>query len=82
MEFVCPKVLTRLAQADNVEIQVKVQATLKEGQTTEPVNTALKELGISQGFREDRKFVRGSTPIADREPTERTKDDEQLRCIP
>ena len=45
------KVLTRLAQADNVEINVKVQATLKEGQTTEPLNTALKELWVQEGFK-------------------------------
>ena len=45
------KVLTRLAQADSVQIQVKVQATLKEGQTTEPLNTALKELGIDGPFK-------------------------------
>lgn len=44
------KVLTRLAQAENVEIKVKVQATLKEGQNVEPLNTALKELGIPEGF--------------------------------
>jgi hypothetical protein len=45
------KVLTRLAQADNVDIRVKVQAMLKEGQTIEALNTALKELGIQEGFR-------------------------------
>ena len=45
------KVLTRLAQADNVEIQVKVKAMLKEGQTTEQLNAALKELGIQEGFK-------------------------------
>jgi len=45
------KVLTRLAQSDELQIDVKVKATLKEGQTTEQLNTALKELGIQEGFR-------------------------------
>ncbi|MCX6924526.1 MAG: hypothetical protein NT154_15120 [Verrucomicrobia bacterium] len=45
------KVLTRLAQSDNLQIDVKVKATLKEGQTTEPLNTALKELGIHEPFK-------------------------------
>ena len=44
------KVLTRLAQADDLQIDVKVKATLKEGQTTEQLNAALKELGISDLF--------------------------------
>jgi hypothetical protein len=43
-------VLTRLAQADDLQIDVKVKATLKEGQTTEQLNAALKELGISGLF--------------------------------
>ena len=42
------KVLTRLAQADNLEIQVKVKAMLKEGQTTEQLNAALKEMGLTE----------------------------------
>ena len=44
------KVLTRLAQADDLQIDVKVKVTLKEGQTTEQLNAALKELGISDLF--------------------------------
>jgi hypothetical protein len=45
------KVLTRLAQSDDLQIDVKVKATLKEGQTTEQLNSALKELGIQEGFK-------------------------------
>jgi alkylhydroperoxidase/carboxymuconolactone decarboxylase family protein YurZ len=45
------KVLTRLAQSDDLQIDVKVKATLKEGRTTEQLNSALKELGIQDGFR-------------------------------
>ncbi len=45
------KVLTRPAEAENVEIKVKAQATLTEGQTAEPLNRALKELGISETFK-------------------------------
>ena len=37
------KVLTRLAQSDDLQIDVKVKATLKEGQATEQLNAALKE---------------------------------------
>ncbi len=47
------KVLTRLAQSDDLQIDVKVKATLKEGQTTEPLNTALKELGITSNFKKE-----------------------------
>jgi len=47
------KVLTRLAQADNVQIEVKVSAKLKEAQTLEQLNAALKELGIADHFRKD-----------------------------
>jgi hypothetical protein len=47
------KVLTRLAQAENVEIEVKVRAKLKEAQTLEQLNSALKELGISDSFRKE-----------------------------
>jgi len=47
------KVLTRLAQSDDLQINVKVKATLKEGQTTEPLNTALRELGINQPFKKE-----------------------------
>ena len=44
------KVLTRLAQADDVQIEVKVSAKLKEAQTLEQLNAALKELGITDQF--------------------------------
>lgn len=47
------KVLTRLAQADDVQIDVKVSAKLKEVQTLEQLNAALKELGIADQFRKD-----------------------------
>ena len=40
-----------MAQSDDLQIDVKVKATLKEGQTTEQLNAALKELGIQEGFR-------------------------------
>ena len=45
------KVLTRLAEAEGLQIDVKVKAKLKEAQTLEQVNAALKELGISNPFR-------------------------------
>lgn len=50
------KVLTRLAQADDLQIDVKVAAKLKEGQSVDPLNaaqcgkrdaTGLPELGVS-----------------------------------
>jgi hypothetical protein len=47
------KVLTRLAQAEDVEIEVKVRAKLKEAQTVEQLNAALKELGIGQMFKRE-----------------------------
>ena len=47
------KVLTRLAQADDLKIEVKVSAKLKEAQTLEQLNAALKELGIADHFRKD-----------------------------
>ena len=47
------KVLTRLAQSDDLHIDVKVKVTLKEGQATEPLNTALKELGITSNFKKE-----------------------------
>jgi hypothetical protein len=47
------KVLTRLAQAEDLEIEVKVKAKLKEAQTLEQLNAALKELGIEDQFRKD-----------------------------
>ena len=47
------KVLTRLAQSDDLQIDVKVKATLKEGQTTEQLNAALKELGITSNFKKE-----------------------------
>jgi hypothetical protein len=45
------KVLTRLAEAEGLRIDVKVKAKLKEAQTLEQLNAALKELGISNPFR-------------------------------
>ena len=45
------KVLTRLAQADELQIDVKVAAKLKDGQSVDQLNAALKELGIHEGFR-------------------------------
>jgi hypothetical protein len=47
------KVLTRLAQSEDLEISVKVSAKLKEAQTLEQLNAALKELGIADQFRKD-----------------------------
>jgi hypothetical protein len=47
------KVLTRLAQAEDVEIEVKVRAKLKEAQSIDQLNAALKELGIGQMFRRE-----------------------------
>jgi hypothetical protein len=47
------KVLTRLAQAENLEIEVRVRAKLKEAETLEQLNAALKELGIADQFRKD-----------------------------
>ena len=47
------KVLTRLAQAEDLQIDVKVSAKLKEAQTLEQLNSALKELGIADQFRKD-----------------------------
>jgi hypothetical protein len=47
------KVLTRLAQAEDVEIEVKVRAKLKEAQTIDQLNAALKELEIGQIFRRE-----------------------------
>lgn len=47
------KVLTRLAQAEELQIQVTVKAKLKEGQTIEQLNTALKELSIEEPFRKE-----------------------------
>jgi len=47
------KVLTRLAQADDLQIEVSVRAKLREAQTLEQLNAALKELGIADQFRKD-----------------------------
>jgi hypothetical protein len=47
------KVLTRLAQAENLEIEVRVRAKLKEAETLEQLNAALKELGIADQFRKE-----------------------------
>jgi hypothetical protein len=46
-------VLTRLAQAENLEIEVKVRAMLKEGQSVEQLNSALRELGIDELFHKE-----------------------------
>jgi len=45
------KVLTRLAQAEELQIDVKVNAKLKESQSVDQLNAALKELGIQDNFR-------------------------------
>jgi len=47
------KVLTRLAQAEDVSIEVKVNAKLKETQILEQLNAALRELGIADPFKRD-----------------------------
>ena len=47
------KVLTRLAQAEDVQIEVKVCAKLKEGQSVEQLNSALGELGIDEPFHKE-----------------------------
>jgi hypothetical protein len=47
------KVLTRLANAEDTEIRVKVQSKLKDVQTLEQLNDALKELGISEQFHKE-----------------------------
>ncbi len=47
------KVLTRLAQADDLKIDVKVAAKLKEGQSVDQLNSALKELGINETFTKE-----------------------------
>jgi hypothetical protein len=47
------KVLTRLAQSSDLDIEVKVRAKLKDAATLEQVNAALKELGIDDPFRAD-----------------------------
>jgi hypothetical protein len=47
------KVLTRMAQADDVEIEVKVKAKLKEAHGIDQLNAALKELGITQMFKKE-----------------------------
>jgi hypothetical protein len=47
------KVLTRLAQAEDVRIKVTVGAKLKEGQSLVQLNQALKELEITPGFKKE-----------------------------
>jgi hypothetical protein len=37
----------------DLQIDVKAKATLKEGQTTEQLNAALKELGINDSFKKE-----------------------------
>jgi hypothetical protein len=46
------KVLTRLSQAEQIEILVQVRAKLKDMHTVEQLNAALKELGIADKFTE------------------------------
>lgn len=48
------KVLTRLANAEGVEISVKVRAKLKETHTLEELNASLKELGLADVFADER----------------------------
>lgn len=47
------KVLTRLANAEGVEISVKVRAKLKESHTREELNAALEELGLQGDFERE-----------------------------
>jgi hypothetical protein len=47
------KVLTRLAQAEDLQIEVKVKAKLKEGLTVDQLNSALKDLGIREPFKKE-----------------------------
>lgn len=47
------KVLTRLANAEDVDIRIKVQAILKDAQTLDQLNAALKELGIAEQFNKE-----------------------------
>jgi hypothetical protein len=49
------KVLTRLAQSSNLDIKVTVTAKLKDASTLEQLNAALKELGIDELFRDERR---------------------------
>jgi len=44
------KVLTRLAQAKNVNINVRVSAELPEGQSPDQLNSSIQELGIEGRF--------------------------------
>jgi len=44
---------SQIAQAYDVQIEVKVSAKLKDAQTLEQLNVALKELGIADHFRKD-----------------------------
>jgi hypothetical protein len=46
------KVLTRLSQAEQLDILVQVRAKLKDAHTLDQLNAALKELGIADRFRE------------------------------
>jgi len=47
------KVLTKLANAEGLDIQVKVRAKLKDAHTLEQLNDALKELGMDGEFGDD-----------------------------
>jgi hypothetical protein len=44
------KVLTRLAQAKSVKINVKVDAEIEDAQTLDQLNTGLRELGQTNPF--------------------------------
>jgi hypothetical protein len=44
------KVLTRLAQAKSVKINVKVDAEIEDTQTLDQLNTGLRELGLTNLF--------------------------------
>ena len=47
------KVLTRLSQAEGVEISVKVHAKIKEAHTLDELNSAVKELGLQGEFEKE-----------------------------
>ncbi len=45
--------LCRLAQAEDLRIEVKASAKLKEGQSAEQLNNGLKELSIGGPFKKE-----------------------------
>ena len=47
------KVLTRLSQAEQLEILVQVRAKVKDARTLDQLNAALKDLGIADRFRQE-----------------------------